>query len=320
MDEPDGVTSWSGFGAHRPDFRGGASHRLYRVAAYAAQSGSSTGSVGGYAFRGGYSSFVSNTWTHFNLDLTSVAAERSNLAAVDQNFTLLDWGPIATGPVNAIVVDQNPTPGDVYYAGRCHTFESRRDVDAVTHQVAVAFLDHVAEMDADTKLDPALRGQAGIALDHCSLDLDSAPHRVDDASELDERAITGTLHHTSSVYCDRRIDEVAAQRPQPREGALFLTSWGTRLNVKRIQDLVRTNAKAAGIDIRVTPHTLRHGCATHLLQGGADVRHVQKLLGHSSVQTTAIYTHVDTKDLARLMEKAHPRERAWRKRQNAPRQ
>jgi site-specific recombinase XerD len=100
----------------------------------------------------------------------------------------------------------------------------------------------------------------------------------------------------------------------PREGALFITTWGTRLNVKRIQDLVRTNAKAAGIDIRVTPHTLRHGCATHLLQGGADVRHVQKLLGHSSVQTTAIYTHVDTKDLARAMEKAHPRERTYNRR------
>jgi site-specific recombinase XerD len=100
----------------------------------------------------------------------------------------------------------------------------------------------------------------------------------------------------------------------PREGALFITSWGTRLVTKRIQDLVRTNAKAAGIEIRVTPHTLRHGCATHLLQGGADVRHVQKLLGHSSVQTTAIYTHVDTKDLARAMAKAHPRERTYNRR------
>jgi len=106
----------------------------------------------------------------------------------------------------------------------------------------------------------------------------------------------------------------------PREPALFITTWGTRLNTKRIQDLVRTNAKAAGIDIRVTPHTLRHGCATHLLQGGADVRHVQKLLGHSSVQATAVYTHVDTKDLARVMAKAHPRERAWRKRSKDSRQ
>lgn len=100
----------------------------------------------------------------------------------------------------------------------------------------------------------------------------------------------------------------------PREAALFVTSRGSRRNVKRIQDLVRTNAKAAGIDIRVTPHTLRHGCATHLLQGGADVRHVQKLLGHSSVQTTAICTHADTHDLARVMAKAHPRERTYNRR------
>lgn len=100
----------------------------------------------------------------------------------------------------------------------------------------------------------------------------------------------------------------------PREPALFITYRGARLNTKRIQGLVRTNAKAAGIDIRVTPHTLRHGCATHLLQGGADVRHVQKLLGHTSVQTTAIYTHVDTKDLARVMEKTHPREKTYNRR------
>jgi site-specific recombinase XerD len=104
-------------------------------------------------------------------------------------------------------------------------------------------------------------------------------------------------------------DYVRDGRPEllkdPREAALCISSWGTRLNVKRIQDLVRTNAKAAGLDIRVTPHTLRHGCATHLLQGGADVRHVQERLGHSSVvQTTAIYTHVNTRDLARAMTKA----------------
>jgi integrase/recombinase XerD len=104
----------------------------------------------------------------------------------------------------------------------------------------------------------------------------------------------------------------------PRQPALFITNRGTRLNTKRIQDLVRTNAKAAGIDVRVTPHTLRHGCATHLLQGGADIRHVQKLLGHSNVQTTAIYTHVDTSDLARVFARAHPRERAYNRRRRKP--
>jgi integrase/recombinase XerD len=100
----------------------------------------------------------------------------------------------------------------------------------------------------------------------------------------------------------------------PRERALFVNRQGGRVNVKRIQDLVRTNAKAAGLDIRVTPHTLRHGCATHLLQGGADVRHVQKLLGHASVRTTAVYTHVVPGELTKVVSRAHPRERLWNQR------
>jgi site-specific recombinase XerD len=65
------------------------------------------------------------------------------------------------------------------------------------------------------------------------------------------------------------------------------------------------------VTVRVTPYTLRHGCATHLLQNGADVRQVQKLLGHASLETTAIYTHVAPEDLRCAVEKAHPRERSW---------
>ena len=68
--------------------------------------------------------------------------------------------------------------------------------------------------------------------------------------------------------------------------------------------------------MRVTPYTLRHGCATHLLQKKTDVRHVQKLLGHASVETTAIYTHVAPEDVRRAVEKAHPRERSWRRRRS----
>lgn len=101
----------------------------------------------------------------------------------------------------------------------------------------------------------------------------------------------------------------------PHESALFITNRGTRLAVKRIQDLVRSSAKAAGLDLRVTPYTLRHGCATHLLQGGADVRQVQQLLGHAHVTTTAIYTKVAVPDLAKVVAATHPREKAWRRRQ-----
>ncbi len=103
----------------------------------------------------------------------------------------------------------------------------------------------------------------------------------------------------------------------PTERAFFISRRGTRFRVQSIQALVRNNAKAAGLDIRVTPHTLRHGCATHLIQGGADVRHVQKLLGHASVQTTAIYAHVVPRDLARAVRKAHPREKTLKNRERA---
>ncbi len=112
---------------------------------------------------------------------------------------------------------------------------------------------------------------------------------------------------------------VTEARPElvrdPRERALFLTRHGRRLGIQVIQNLVRNHARAAGLDIRVSPHTLRHGCATHLLQGGADIRHVQQLLGHASLETTAIYTKVTPTDLARVMAKAHPREKTWKRRQ-----
>ncbi len=77
---------------------------------------------------------------------------------------------------------------------------------------------------------------------------------------------------------------------------------------------MRQHAKAARLSVKVSPHTLRHSCATHLLRGGADIRHVQKLLGHSSIESTARYTRVFPKDLAQTMKKAHPRERTWRRR------
>jgi integrase/recombinase XerD len=74
------------------------------------------------------------------------------------------------------------------------------------------------------------------------------------------------------------------------------------------------NRKGAEIALPVTPHGLRHACATHLVKNGADVRHVQKLLGHQSLTSTQIYTEVTAVDLTRMLEKAHPRERDWNRR------
>lgn len=76
------------------------------------------------------------------------------------------------------------------------------------------------------------------------------------------------------------------------EAALFVNRDGGRLSARSIQKVVRTYALKAGIDTRVWPHLLRHSFATHLLDGGAELRVVQELLGHASAQTTQIYTHV----------------------------
>ena len=71
-------------------------------------------------------------------------------------------------------------------------------------------------------------------------------------------------------------------------------------NKRTIQQIVKNAARKAGIKKKVTPHTLRHSFATHLLEAGADIRYIQQLLGHKSLRTTQIYTHVAGKDIKKL--------------------
>jgi len=95
-----------------------------------------------------------------------------------------------------------------------------------------------------------------------------------------------------------------------KEPALFLAAiTRRRLNVKTLNLIVRRHAEDAGLGKRVTPHVLRHTCATHLLQGGADLRHVQAILGHASIATTQIYTRVTVEDLVAVHRRHHPREK-----------
>lgn len=89
--------------------------------------------------------------------------------------------------------------------------------------------------------------------------------------------------------------------------ALFLNARGSRLSRQGVWKIVRGHAEAVGVAERVSPHTLRHSFATHLLDGGADVRAVQELLGHASVTTTQIYTLVSRAALREVYERAHPR-------------
>ena len=91
------------------------------------------------------------------------------------------------------------------------------------------------------------------------------------------------------------------------ETALFVNNRGTRLSVRSFELIVKKWAASAGIEGEIHPHTLRHSFATHLLDGGADLRTVQELLGHSSVETTEIYTHVTQSQIATVYARSHPR-------------
>jgi integrase/recombinase XerD len=92
----------------------------------------------------------------------------------------------------------------------------------------------------------------------------------------------------------------------PEEPALFLNARGERLTRQGLWQILKEYAKSVGLE-GITPHTLRHSFATHMLSGGADLRSVQELLGHANISTTQVYTHLTTDHIRQTYEKSHPR-------------
>ncbi|MAT68210.1 MAG: site-specific tyrosine recombinase XerD [Planctomycetaceae bacterium] len=107
-------------------------------------------------------------------------------------------------------------------------------------------------------------------------------------------------------YLTEERGELAAKK-SPAPEWLFLSSRGARLRRERVWELIKRYAARVGAPPEISPHSLRHSFATHLLAGGADLRRVQEMLGHASIATTQIYTHVDHTRLKRVHEQFHPR-------------
>ena len=158
----------------------------------------------------------------------------------------------------------------------------------------------------ETMYSAGLRVSELVGLDDGDLDFQAGVVRVRGKGRRERLSPVGS-------YAARALRRwLAARKLDPREPAgaeapVFVNKFGRRITTRSIARMLDKYLRLTGLDSRTTPHSLRHSFATHLLDGGADIRSVQELLGHKSLVTTQIYTHVSTAALRKAYEKAHPR-------------
>jgi integrase/recombinase XerC/integrase/recombinase XerD len=150
-----------------------------------------------------------------------------------------------------------------------------------------------------------LRSEEIVSLDVDSIDFDSEELRVEGKGSK-TRVVPAGEHALRAVsrYLDRARPALAAGDGQP---ALFLSKSGRRLSTSDVRRRLRVWARHAALSGGVSPHWLRHSFATHLLEGGADLRSIQDMLGHSSLSTTQVYTRVESQRLRSAYARSHPR-------------
>jgi integrase/recombinase XerC len=162
----------------------------------------------------------------------------------------------------------------------------------------------------ETLYSAGLRVSELTGLDLGDLDLDSGLVTVRGKGKRERLALLGP-HAQSALQEWLAVRAAVAPGREDRLGqpqsAVFLNKNGTRLTARSVGRLLEKYLAQAGLDPRTSPHSLRHSFATHLLDRGADIRSVQELLGHRSLATTQVYTHVTTQRLQDSYHKAHPR-------------
>ncbi len=182
---------------------------------------------------------------------------------------------------------------------------SAREVDALLRSPDESPLGIRDRAMLETLYAGGLRVSELVGLDGSALELDSALCWVEGKGR---RQRIAPLGEACIAALERYLREVRPRWDRSRsEAAVFLSARGARITRQAVWYRVRYHARLAGIRARLSPHGLRHSFATHLLEGGADLRSVQELLGHADIGTTEIYTHVSRERLRSLIDRAHPR-------------
>ncbi|MBN1395594.1 MAG: tyrosine recombinase XerC [Pirellulales bacterium] len=158
----------------------------------------------------------------------------------------------------------------------------------------------------ETMYSAGLRVSEVVGLDDADLDFQAALLRVRGKGRRERLAPFGSY----ALDALRRWLRARKLHPQLKAGVaapVFVNKFGRRLTTRSVARMLEKYLKLTGLDGRTSPHSLRHSFATHLLDRGADIRSVQELLGHKSLVTTQIYTHVSTAALREAYQRAHPR-------------
>ena len=155
-----------------------------------------------------------------------------------------------------------------------------------------------------------LRISEAVGLDRDDIDLDSGLVRVVGKGDRERQVPVGevAIAWLLRYVIEARPGWLARWHGESRHGGpLFLSVRGDRLDRRRAWEMMVAAARSAGFRAGISPHTLRHSFATHLLEGGADLRIVQELLGHASINTTQLYTHLTGERIKDVYARAHPR-------------
>jgi tyrosine recombinase XerC len=175
------------------------------------------------------------------------------------------------------------------------------------------FLESIGTDTAETSRDrcicellyaTGLRISELVSLNINSINLSENEIRVLGKGKKERVVLFGPLTNT---IVSHYLSHFRSSFPPVETNALYVNKFGGRLTARSIQRMIKKYAKAIGMEDTITPHTFRHSFATDLLNGGADLRSIQELLGHSSLATTQVYTHVSTERLIGTFKQAHPR-------------